>query len=115
MTEDSRRKHERHTVHWPCRLLMSDKTIVAAQVKNVSFGGVGIEVPQMIPVGQSLSIEMRPMVAGRSFLIRAKVEVSFSMILSGGSGYSKGLRFTLIPEEHDKALQEIVKILASRN
>ena len=113
MTEDVRRKHARHNVHWSCRLLLPDKTIIAAKVKNVSLGGVGIEVAQMIPEGQLLSFEMRPMVLGQSFLFRAKAEVTFSMILGGGHGFSQGLRFTMIPDEHKKSLLALIKLLAS--
>ena len=113
MTEDSRRKHTRHNVRWSCRLLLPDKTILNASVKNISMGGVGIEVSQMIPVGQMLNFEMRPMVLGQAFLFRAKAEATFSMILGGGGGYSQGLRFTLVPDEHKKSMLAIIKILSS--
>lgn len=113
MTEDNRRKHKRHKVNWPCRLLFPNKTIVNARVKDISEGGVGLEVLQKIPDGQQLSFEMRPMVLGKQYLIRAKGEVTFAMILGGSNGFSQGLRFTMIPEVHQKELAALIKALAA--
>ena len=113
MTEEVRRKHTRYNVNWPCRLLLADKTMLSARVKNISMGGVGIEVAQMIPVGGHVSIEIRPMVQGKSYLVRAKGEVTFSMIMGGDGGYSKGLRLTLVPDEHKKTLAAMIANLAT--
>jgi len=113
MTEDARRKHSRHNVHWSCRLLLPNKAIVAARVKNISLGGAGLEVPHVLPEGQQLSIEMRPMHSGRSYLVRARGQVTFSMIKGGDGGFSVGMRFTLIPEEHKKELATLISKLSS--
>ena len=113
MTEEGRRQHVRYNVHWSCRLLLPNKTMLAARVKNISIGGVGLEVPQMLPVGQHLSIEIRPMVQGESYLVRAKAQVTFSMIMGGDGGYSKGLKFILVPDAHKKDLSAVIKRLAS--
>lgn len=113
MSEDNRRKHKRYKVSWPCRLLLPSKVIVSARVKDISQGGVGIEVLQKLPDGQQVSFETRPMFLGKQYLVRAKGEVTFAMILGGTNGFSQGLRFTMIPDEHKKQLDALLKDLST--
>ncbi|MGH1486370.1 MAG: PilZ domain-containing protein [Cellvibrionaceae bacterium] len=107
--EDPRRKSKRYKVSWATRLLFADKTIVAARTRDVSSGGVGFEYDQQIPIGEEVNIEFSPMIQGKQYIIRAKGVVTYNMILSGSSGFSHGLKFTLIPRDQFDQLAEVLK------
>jgi len=109
MTEDKRRQSKRYSVNWPSRLLFPDKRIVSSRVKDVSSGGVGFEYASQIPNGAEVSVEFSPMIGGKKYLIRAKGVVMFSMLLGGGSGFSHGLKFSLISRDQFAQLTEILK------
>lgn len=108
MTEEKRRQSKRYKVNWSSRLLFPDKRIEPARIRDVSSGGVGFEYPNQIPEGTEISVEFAPMIQGKKYLIRAKGEIMFSMILSGSSGFSHGLKFTLVPREQFAELTEIL-------
>lgn len=109
MSEDKRRESKRYKVNWSSRLLFPDRRIVSARVRDVSAGGVGFEYESQIPNGTEVNVEFSPMIAGKKYLIRAKGMVMFSMILSGSSGFSHGLKFTMVPREQFAQLAEILK------
>lgn len=108
MSED-KRKQKRFKVNWSSRLLLADRSLHSVRIRDVSSGGVGFEHAVQIPNGTEVNIEFSPMVGGKKYLIRAKGEVMFSMILSGSAGFSHGLKFTLVPREQFEQLTEILK------
>lgn len=109
MSEEKRRQSKRYKVNWSARLLLPDRRIESARVRDVSSGGVGFEYPDQLRDGTEVSIEFSPMIQGKKYLIRAKGVVMFSMILSGTSGFSHGLKFSLVPREQYAQLTEILK------
>lgn len=116
MTEEEnqgaqKRQSKRFKVSWPSRVLFPDKRIVAARLKDVSVGGVGLEIIENLPVGTEVSIEFTAWVSGRENVIRAKCVTTYSMIMSGNSGFSCGMRFAMIPPEHLAELKKILKQL----
>jgi hypothetical protein len=111
MTEDARRKSARYKVSWATRLLLSDKRIVAARTRDVSAGGVGFEYSEQLPIGAELNIELSPWLKGKQYVIRSKGVITYNMVLSGNSGFSHGLKFTMIPREQFEQLSEILKML----
>lgn len=108
---EQKRKSKRFNVSWASRILLADKRIVAARTKDVSDGGLGIELIDNIPVGTEVSIEFSPWVGGKQFLIRAKCMVTYSMIMSGSSGFSCGMRFLALPPVHSASLKQVLKLL----
>jgi len=111
MSGEKRRQNKRFNVNWPSRLLFVDRSLHAARVRDVSSGGVGFEYDIQIPNGTRINIEFTPLVNGKKYLVRAKGEVMFNMMLKGGAGFSHGLKFTLIPQEQFAQLTEILKSL----
>ncbi len=107
----SLRRSERYSVGWPSRVLLSDGRILAARTKDVSEGGVGFELDESVPVGTEISIELTPWAAGKQQVVRSKCAVTYSMIMSGNSGFSHGVRFTVMPTEYKEALKQILKTL----
>jgi len=106
---EEQRKQKRFKVNWSSRLLFSDRSLHVARVRDISSGGLGFEFGEQLPNGTKLNIEFSPLINGKKYLIRAKGEVMFSMILSGSSGFSHGLKFTLIPRDQFEQLSEILK------
>ncbi|MEO0444297.1 MAG: PilZ domain-containing protein [Pseudomonadota bacterium] len=109
--EDPRRKSKRFKVNWLSRVLLPDKKIVRVRTRDVSVGGVGFEYEQQLTKATEVNIEMSPIVKGKQYTIRAKGVVIYNMILSGNSGFSHGLKFTLIPKQHFEQLSSILKQL----
>ncbi len=106
-----KRKAQRFKVNWASRVLLPDKRILAARTRDVSVGGVGFDLDEGVPVGGEVSIELAPWLKGRQLIIRAKCVITYSMILAGNAGFSHGVRFSNIPEEHLKTLKMVIKSL----
>ena len=109
MSDDPRRKSKRYTVSWSTRLLFADKRIVPARTRDISSGGIGFEYEEQIPVGTEVNIEVSPMIKGKQYVIRAKGVITYNMIMSGNSGFSHGLKFTLVPKEQFEQLSQILQ------
>ena len=109
----SERKSRRFKVSWPSRVLMPDRSIVAARVKDVSDGGVGFEFAEQLPIGSEVSIELSPWHKGRQYTIRAKCSVVYSMLLAQSVGFSYGAKFFMIPDDQLAQLKLIMKGLDS--
>ena len=107
--EDPRRKSQRFKVNWASRLMLPNKKIVRVRTRDISSGGIGFEYEYQLAAGTEVNIEMTPMIKGKQYNIRAKGVVTYNMILSGTSGFSHGLKFTLVPKEHFEQLSEILK------
>lgn len=107
--ETSQRKSQRFKVSWASRVLTSDRRIVAARVKDVSAGGVGFELDEQIPIGDSVSMELSPWVGAKQYVIRAKCVVTYSMILGGNAGFSHGVRFSSISDDQLALLKQVIK------
>jgi len=105
------RKSQRFKVNWASRILLPDKSIVAARTRDVSVGGIGFDLDHGIPVGEEVSIELAPWLKGKQLIIRARCVVTYSMILGGNAGFSHGVRFSNIPEEHLKTVKMVIKSL----
>ena len=108
---EQRRNSKRFKVSWATRLLLPDKRIVAARTRDVSSGGIGFEYGDQLPIGTELNVELSPWSSGKQYIIRAKGVVTYTMILSGSSGFSHGFKFTMIPREQFEQLAEILKVM----
>ncbi|ODS24670.1 hypothetical protein AB835_01990 [Candidatus Endobugula sertula] len=103
------RKSKRYRVGWASRVMLPDRRIVAARTKDVSEGGIAFELDEAIPLGAHVNIELNPWHEGVQYAIRAKVVITYNMIMSGDSGFSHGLKFTFIPSEQLQQLKKFFK------
>lgn len=106
------RKAVRYRVNWSARIMLPDRRIVPARTRDVSEGGFGFVMDEQVQVGTNVNIEATPWIDGQQLVIRAKGEITYSMLMSAGSGFSLGLKFTLVPPEHKKALNKALKQLS---
>lgn len=105
---DERREHTRYKVAWAARVLLPNRSIHPATVKDVSAGGVYIEVDCHIRIGTEINIELRPYFNGETHQIRAKGIITYNAILSDNRGHGYGLKFSLIGQKDHLLLNDII-------
>ncbi|MBX2807408.1 MAG: PilZ domain-containing protein [Cellvibrionaceae bacterium] len=110
-SDGQHRKSKRYRVSWASRILLPNKRIVAAKVKDVSMGGVGFEVDEPLTKGMSVSVELRPWSQGKRYVVRAKGVITYSMIRSASVGFGCGFKFTSIARDQFDDLTAILKRL----
>lgn len=109
----SQRKSERYRVNWPSRILLPNKAIVAVRTRDVSAGGIGFEMAQRLPDGTEVSIELSPCAGGKQYVLRAKCQIMYSMLLANGEGFSHGAKFSMIADDQLQTLKGILKRLSA--
>ncbi len=108
---EERRIHPRYNVNWRTRVLLLDKSIRSAQIKNVSKGGIYIVFEHALSIGTEVCVEFFVNYRAEVHRIRAKAKITFSAVLSDNRGAGLGLQFTEIDSKSFHIFSNIIQEL----
>jgi PilZ domain len=109
MATKQRREAPRVTVNWRAQVSIPNSGIVWARVKNISLGGLSLEISYNVQVGQSLLLKVQAMIKGKIHEMMVRAEVRHTCLLSGNRGTGAGCRFFEVTDETKKQLSTIVQ------
>jgi c-di-GMP-binding flagellar brake protein YcgR len=107
---DERRKFRRYTVNWPCRLLLPNKRVEKATLKDISAGGVSIEFANIIANGEPLGLEFFGDNGMKKVRVRVKVIVRHHTLLASGSA-TLGMQYAELTREAGHDINNILQKL----
>lgn len=122
-----RRRYERLEVEFEAKITEPDsgetsdaKVLFQAKTKNISLGGVLLELSKDLPIGTRWDVEVS--IAGWQqyladfleegsdcYMFRAKAEVARSHEVGGGKAFQVGMRFLEIEDEPREALRSFLQ------
>jgi hypothetical protein len=107
-----KRQAVRYKVNCAARLMLPGSDIVRVRGRDISDGGAGFAFEQQIPVKQAVSLEINPWCSGRNYLIRAQGVITYNQVFSAEVGFCHGIKFTNLPDQYKKTLDELLQKLA---
>lgn len=109
-----RRAHPRFPVNWSARILLADKSLHPAQIKNVSKGGLYFVFDQALAIGSTIGIEFFFNFRGERHRARAHAKVTNSALLSGNSGAGIGVQFLDMDKDVYHAFNNVLQELSTQ-
>lgn len=109
MSED-RRKFRRYNVNWSCRLLLPNKTIEKATLKDISAGGVSVDFRHVIGKGEELGVEFYGDNGRTKVRVRVKTVVRHHTLKSSGLAML-GLQYVELTRETGHDINNILQKL----
>lgn len=102
------RQYVRLPAAWPvkCSLGRPSEELRITETTDVSAGGVAILVPEPVPVGSSIHLEVHVPPLGRALQVDGKVLRCQS---TGREGYELGIHFTQINPQDQADLNEAIQ------
>jgi hypothetical protein len=94
----------RITVNWRAQVSIPNSGIVGALVKDISLGGLSLEIPDSVQVGQHLLLKVQAMIKGKVHEIMVRADVRHTCLLSSNRGTGAGCRFVEVTGEAKKLL-----------
>jgi hypothetical protein len=104
-----RRAHQRATVVWKGRIVLSNQQVMDARVVDVSEAGCGLEAERSFPVSTVLSLMIAvPDLQNRAQLHILKVAATVRFHVMKSSGVRMGVHFGELSDENRKLLADWV-------
>ncbi len=100
------RGHPRAKCDWKVRVITPQKKRFMARAKNISVGGVLVEIPEKFSVGEHLYLEIQAFFLGKQKLIKVVGSVKYVVFQSGS--FNLGLQFATDTKEFAAFLKEYV-------
>lgn len=109
--DKQKRQAVRYKVSCPARLMLPGSDIIRVRGRDISSGGAGFAFEQQLPIKQAVSLELNPWCGGRNYLIRAQGVITYNQVYSAEVGFCHGIKFTNVPDQYQKNLDELLKRL----
>lgn len=106
-----RRDYPRIKVAWRAKAAVPQRGILRGIVKDVTLGGVYLEIDAAMAPGQQFLMEFYPFMGTKVCPIKIRGEVTHDTVLSGNRGHGLGVRIIEVGEEDRKTLRKILDSL----
>ncbi|RJQ50694.1 MAG: DUF1638 domain-containing protein [Nitrospiraceae bacterium] len=105
-----KRRYNRLSLNRICLVEMNDSEMV--ELKDISLGGIRLNVSRPLPAGRSHSVKIFPSIKSEIQLTGTVVWSSRKEACAGPSGYEMGLEFVNMDENIERSLKQFFKSLA---